>query len=296
MSRPGLDALVEQLDRLFQSALDRMETQARDAHVLEQALKRILCDASPTSVLGWDVEKAITPIAAYRALALRIIDRLPAELGLAHALQRHQYIDLLDWPDAPKRTGDLLKDYEAQIRYARRVSLRGLIDQVLARFAPDTNPSLSATCAAVDLLRAFAIPLQQSLVVPVQDEKHAIVFPMLIQRTEDEERWVLPQRTAQRMARAHYAIGTLATLDGTPVVAQRMAEMTRDLQAFVTQYFGVYEPDKTFRGGAEVAMRMRADWIDYEVSERIAGILRRAMAEADHRLAFVPAATLFSEF
>lgn len=286
---------VDELDQVFQSALDRMESQARDAFVLEQALKRILSDNGPNSVLGWDVEKAITPLAAYQALALRIVDQLPAALGLTSTPQRHQYADLLVWPDEPKRTGDLLKDFEARVQYARKLSLRQFIDLAIARFAPDDEPELAASCAATDLLRAFVITLPQNLVVPVQEDRHTKIYPMLIRRTDQDVRWVMPQITAQVISRTNYAISTVARLHGKPVVATRMAEMTRDFQAFIQQNFGVYQDRQTFRGGAEVTTRLLADWVDYDVSEELFGILKRTMAQADDRLAFVPAATLFSE-
>lgn len=291
----ALYEMVSELDVIFQSALDRMESQARDAYVLEQALKRVLADTTTGSVLGWDVEKAITPLAAYQALAFRIIDELPVSLGLPRTPQRHQYADLLVWPDEPKRTGDLLKDFEARVQYARKLTLRHFVDLAVTRFAPDTDPDLSATCAASDLLRAFVIALPQNLVVPVQDAPTGKILPMMIRRLPDEVRWVMPHISTQIVARTNYAISTLARLHGKGVVATRMAEMTRDFQAFITKNFGVYEARQTFHGGAEVTTRLLADWVDYEVSEELFRILRDAMASEDSTLAFVPAASLFSD-
>lgn len=290
-----LYSLVDELDAVFQSALERMQSQARDAFVLEQALRNILSDHSGSSVLGWDIEKAITPLAAYQALAQRIIDQLPSALGLSRTPQRHQYADLLVWPDEPKRTGDLMKDYQARIDYARRLTLRQFVDLTIARFAPDKDPDVAEACAAADLLRAFVIQLPQDLVVPVQDMGIAKILPMRITRLADDVRWVMPHLTAQVVARTNYAISTVARLSGKALVASRMVEMTRDFQSFVEKGYGVYEQNQTFRGGSEVQKRLLADWVDYQVSDDLYGRLRNTMMEADPRLCFVPAASVFTE-
>ena len=290
----SLYALVDELDTLFQSALDRMQEQARDAYVLEQALKRALADDSSASVLGWDIERAITPLAAYQALAHRIIRQMPTELGLAAPPEAHHYQDLLVWPDEPRRTDDIHKDFQRKIDYARKVTLRNFVDLIVARFAPDKAPATSSVCVARDLLRAFVVELPRDVVVPVQRNPDTIMVPLIIRRREHEVSWVMPIRTTQLVARTNYALATLARLTGKHVVAQRMGEMTHDFLQAMRRSFRQYEPNQTFYGGAEARIELAADCVDYTISPALYDLAHDVMARTDPKILFVPAETILS--
>jgi len=290
MAHDDLDALVRQLDILFQNTLDRLESQTRDAIIIDRTLRQLL-DQNETeeSVINWDPEKAISPKRAFRSLALRLIHEADQAVTRDSTINSLDYEDLLAWPDEPRRrAGSAADEFLKRIEYARAKSLAGFWAQFQARIAPDRDPLQAQITAISDLLTAFAVELPSQYIVPfahIGDGVH--ILPLGLKRAEQDLEWVVKAEVMNTIAKANHALATVCQLNREGTLAALILEMNSTFHNKLKASFRQYAPADQFLAGGVLSLRMQRDHIDFRLSRRLFEMVLASMKPV-RGLHFVP--------
>lgn len=280
MSVLEIDELVGKLDGIFQDTLDRLESQARDAVLIDKAIKQLLDQHdSDEDIMNWDPEKAISPKNAFRALALKLIHASDKANTRTVSVSPLDYEDLLAWPDEPrKRNGSHVEELFQRIEYARAKSLGAFWDQYRTRIAPESDPVQAKISAVTDLINAFAIGMPHEFIVPFSPRgQGAYVMPFSLRRAPHELEWVIRNDTLCAIARANHALATICQLNSAGTLAALILEMNSALHSKLKSSFRKYQPGELFIAGATVSLVMHREHIDFKLSKDMFALVRDAM-------------------
>ena len=287
------DNLITELDIIYQSCLDRMETQIRDAHVIDKAIRQILDRGdSDEAILNWDPERAMSPRQAFKALAKQVVSAADDEVTRDGGITPLDYEDLLAWPDEPKRlpgqtaTGELM----ARIQYARRVSLRAFYDRFVVRIAPGKDPDAANASATADLMTAFAVATPERMLIPFKNHGDHRVMLMAQPRLATDLDWTISNDTLLNMTRANHALATLCQLNGESKRANNVLELNASITNQLKTKSHRYEPNETYMAGDDLHVRLCERHCDFRVSPRIWEIVHDTMPKLVSDLVFIPAA------
>lgn len=275
-----LQGLVEQLDTLYQNALDRLEAQTNDAIGFDRDLRRLL-DQSETdeSIVNWDPERAISPRLLYRSLALRLIKQSDAAVTRDVAISPMDYEDLLSWSDEPHpRSGNHKQDLLRRIQYARTKRLATFWSQFQARIAPDRDPVQARITALSDLLCVFAIEQPAKYIVPYSPLLSGVVIvPFALKRVDGDLDWVVKQETMTLISKANHALATICQLGQSSLMATLILEMNTTIHSKLRSSLYKYSPNEQFLAGGMLSTRLRRDYIDYRMSPELFSHFRASL-------------------
>lgn len=294
MSRPDqISSLIRDLDILYQSALDRLESQARDAVIIDKALRQILDQPDEDApVLNWNPERAISPRAAFRALAQQVVHAAGATVTRAdNAITTLDYDDLISWPDEPKRQPGESPAHELfrRIEYARSKSLRGFWNRFVVRIAPDSDPDAARLSAATDLVGAFGVETPDRLLIPyrARDPYRTLLLPF--HRRPDDIEWTVHAPALVNITRANHALATLCRVNGEAQVAAAIHEVNGSLHSRMKTSFRQYRPREAFLAGDYLVMQFGRDHVDYRLGTRLWELVWDTLPQTCHSLQFVDA-------
>jgi hypothetical protein len=289
-----VDRLIDDLDLLYQNVLDRLESQTRDALIIDQAIRRLLDQSdSEEAVLNWQPERAMSPKTAFRALALRLIPHAEALATRPVGVSRLDYEDMLVWPDEPVRRGvSLADDFVDRIRYARTKTIREFWDRLHGRISPEGNPALSLDTAATDLLRAFATPHPEMVSISTArlGDRQGLLLPL--SKAHNDVDLVLSVSGLQNITRANHAISTLCALEGRPEIGTSVYELTGNLHQRLTSSFRQYRPGETYYADDYLRVRMDRGHILYAMDRQLFELVRSTLPRFAENLQFVQAPSL----
>lgn len=296
MSTSDTLALITELDILYQSTLDRLEAHVRDVHIIDHALRRILDQGdSESAVLEWDIERAMSPRAAFRALALRLVEHMQSNVQREIALSPIDYDDLLIWPrEISPANGTTVHHFLAKVQAARGFSLRQFWADLSNRVAPDRDPEAATDRAANDLAMAFTRQLTTDLIVPVNSRYGRHALPMEIMRQQGDSEWVLPGHTITMVTRANHALSTLLQLARENKVAAHIKECTTTFNAKIRERFRQYAPAEAYFAGDDLRIELTRDSVDYHMSDKLYSLTHNAIHRQDPHVAFLPSRRIAS--
>lgn len=277
-----LVALAGQLDEVFQRTLDRLETQIRDALLIDRELRLLLeQNESDESIINWDPERAISPKYAFRSLALRLIKEADTAVTRESAISPLDYEDLLNWVDEPRRrSGMPTQDVLLRVEYARQKRLATFWTQFQARIAPDREPMVAHITAIEDLLSSFAVSMPTEYVIPFSRiSAETLIIPFALQRRDEDLEWVVREDVMGKIAKANHAIATICQLQHESVFASLILEMNATFHNKMRTGFQQYTPDDHFLAGGVLSMRMKRDHIDYRMSPQLFDLLKATMSK-----------------
>jgi hypothetical protein len=277
-----IEDLVDQLDVLYQNTLDRLESQTRDAIIIDRALRQLLDqNESDESILNWNPEKAISPKLAFRALALKIIHQADQAITREVAISPLDYEDLLMWPDEPRRRGQgssAADEFLRRIDYARNKTLADFWQQFQTRIAPDRDPALAQITAVTDLLGAFAVELPNEYLIPYTRASGGIyVLPHAIKRGPADLEWVIRPEQMSAIARANHGLATMCQLRHQGLFATLILEMNATLHNKLKTCFNQYTPNDLYVAGGVLSLRLQRDHIDFRMSQQLFEIVAETM-------------------
>lgn len=277
-----IEDLVDQLDVLFQNTLDRLESQTRDAIIIDRALRQLLEQhESDESILNWNPEKAISPKLAFRALALKVIHQADQAITREAPISPLDYEDLLTWPDEPRRRshgGNVADEFLKRIEYARNKSLGEFWQQFQTRIAPDRDPALAQITAVTDMLAAFAVELPNEHLIPFSRAANgAYVVPHALRRGDSDLEWVIRPEQMNAIARANHALATMCQLKGEGLFASLILEMNTTLHNKLKTSFNQYAPNDQFLAGGVLSLRLQRDHVDFRMSKPLYDIVLETM-------------------
>lgn len=277
-----IDDLVGRLDVLYQNTLDRLESQTRDAIIIDRALRQLLDQReSDESILNWNPEKAISPKLAFRALALKIINQADQAITRESAINPLDYEDLLMWPDEPRRRaqgGSASDEFLLRIEYARSKTLADFWQQFQTRIAPDRDPALAQITAVTDLLGAFAVELPTEYLIPFSQASNGVyVLPHGLKRGEADLEWVIRPEQMNAIARANHALATMCQLKHQGLFAGLILEMNTTLHNKLKTSFNQYTPNDQYLAGGVLSLRLQRDHIDFRMSKQLFDIVGETM-------------------
>lgn len=288
-----ISTLIRDLDILYQSALDRLESQARDAIIIDKALRQILDQPDDdASVLNWNPERAISPRAAFRALAQQIVHAADGTVTRNdNAITTLDYEDLLSWPDEPKRLPGQSPTHELfrRIEYARSKSLRGFWNRFVVRIAPDKDPQAALLSAATDLVDAFGVEMPDRLLVPYRAREPFRTLLLPFHRSPEDIEWTVHAPALVSMTRANHALATICRVHGDSSVAAAIHEVNGALHSRMKTSFRQYRPRETFLAGDYLHMVFSRDHVDYRLCNRIWERVWEALPQNIQALQFVDA-------
>lgn len=277
-----IEDLVGRLDVLYQNTLDRLESQTRDAIIIDRALRQLLeQNESDDSILNWNPEKAISPKLAFRALALKIIHQADQAITREVAISPLDYEDLLMWPDEPRRRGQgssASDEFLRRIEYARGKTLADFWQQFQTRIAPDRDPALAQITAVTDLLGAFAVELPNEYLIPFSRASNGIyVIPHALKRDEADLEWVIRPEQMNTITKANHGLATMCQLKHQGLFASLILEMNTTLHNKLKTSFSQYAPNDLFVAGGVLSLRMQRDHIDFRMSQPLFDIVAETM-------------------
>lgn len=233
--------LAEKLDAIYQETLDRLEQQTRDSVIIDQALRRLLDQDGDQSVLQWDPERAMPPHAAFRALALKLIERAHAVASNDFPLLEVHYADLLSWSGEPRRYElPPSEQFIARINYARAQSLRSFWLKLSTRLAPETRPRDAEIEAVTDLVACFGKEVPEAVLIPTVRHEHAVALVQLLPRGFREQAYSMSPGNLERLCCGVQSISTLLLLErrlkSATALNEAMAALTGKLRTHFNQY------------------------------------------------------------
>lgn len=282
MAAMDINQLAGELDVVFQQALDRMESQTRDAIFIDHTLRQLLDQAATDdSIINWDPERAISPKLAFRSLALRLIKVGQGSKTREGTLTPLDYEDLLSWPDAPRRAyGTPAADFLKCIEHARSKRLSDFWVQLRSRIAPASDPQQATINATADLLAAFAIVLPHQFVVPVASGPNGqLIIPFSIRRESYDLEWVVPTEALESVSRALHALATLCHLGGEPSFANVLLELNLSLHNRMRSTLRKYSYNERFTAGGIITIRLQRDNIHFVLTPWIYDQARLALTQ-----------------
>jgi hypothetical protein len=282
--------LIADLDHVYQSTLDRLASQARDAHMLDLALRRILDQEDDDArILDWDVERAMSPRTAFRALAMKLVEHLQGSVQREIALSPIDYEDLLTWPLEPRRLGVTpVDDFLHRVQRARQYRLADFWVELTNRVTPHLSPDSATKRAGTDLAIAFVRELPHTAVIPVRNVALARTLGLPIQRQDQDPDWILPAATLHLMTRANHALSTVAELGDQGKVARHIRECTSVMAGKVKAAFRQYEPKDSFHAGVDLTIELSRDCVDYRLSPRLFELAQAAIKLHQPSISFLP--------
>jgi hypothetical protein len=284
------EQVIRDLDVLYQSTLDRLATQARDARLIDIALRRILDqDDSSAPTLEWDIERAMSPRTAFRSLALKLVEHMQGSVDREVALSPIDYDDLLVWPIEPRRLGmTATDDFLQRIELARRYRLADFWIELSNRVSPHLSPDDAQRRAGTDLALAFVRELPHDSVIPVFDTEQWRTMSLPIHRDDGEPEWILPNQTVHQMTRTNHALSTLAELGKEGRSAKHIRECTQTMSSSVKKTFRQYEPKQTFHAGGAMRIELTRDTVDYRLTPKLFDLARVAITAHEPTICFLP--------
>jgi len=286
-----ISTLIFDLDILFQSALDRLESQARDAVIIDKALRQILDQPDEdASVLNWSPERAMSPRTAFRALAQQVVQAADATVTRNdNAITTLDYEDLISWPDEPKRLPGQSPTHELfrRIQYARTKSLRDFWNRFVVRIAPDRDPAAAILSAATDLVSAFGVEMPDRLLVPYRSKAPYRTLLLPFHRTPEDIEWTVHAPALVKLTRANHALATICRVHGDTSIAAAIHEANGALHARMKTSFRQYRPRETFLAGDYLHMQFCRDHVAYRLGNRIWERVWEALPQHIHSLQFV---------
>lgn len=283
--------VIYQLDTVYQSILDRLESQVRDATLIDLALRKIISqEDSETSLLDWNPERAISPREAFRALATRLIEQLQPHIDSGVVMSESDYADLLHW-----ETGQLAlpgmsceQIVLANISYARRKSLMEFWRNLTNRVAPDANPESALLQASRDLAQAWVRQTPEARIIPFRERETFTEFPMHISRGADQPEWVLPHSALMLITRANHALATLATLDKDNQAARNLRDCTAHMTGALRQSYLQYEPRQAFYAGGTATIQLSRDVVAFRLEPKLFTRAKDAITRHVSDVQFMP--------
>ena len=288
-----IDQLIHELDVVYQGTLDRLEVQARDAVLIDKALRQILDQGDEAdAVLNWNPERAISPRGAFRALANQVVKAAQTTATREDtAITTLDYEDLLSWPDEPKRLPGEAPSSELfrRIAYARNKSLRKFWNSFVVRIAPDRDPATALMTAASDLATAFGIEAPTHLLLPFrhQDPFRTLLFPF--NRSQGDLEWTVHQPAMLNLIRANHALSTICRVNGDGSAATAIHELNGNLQSRMKTSFRQYKPRDSFIAGDLLNLQFGRDHVDFQMGVRVWELVWQALPEHVPELQFVDA-------
>lgn len=276
-----MSALACELDTVYLQALDRMESQTRDAMLIDKTLRQLLDQReSDESILNWDPARAISPRLAFRSLALRLIHESTRVKTRQVDVNRQDYEDLLAWSDAPKRRhGKPVEDFLDCIEHGRTKRLSEFWQSLRSRISPDADPVQARINATADLLGAFSVQLPTEHIVPfIPINRDQTIVPYQIGRDEADLEWVITQTALDDISRVNHAISTLCQLAGHDLYSTLILEMNMSFHQRMRSSFNRYRPQESFPAGGVVSMRLHRDNVDFRFSGEIFELVLAALS------------------
>jgi hypothetical protein len=286
-----ISTLIYDLDVVFQSTLDRLESWARDALIIDKAIRQILDQPDEDdSVLNWNPERAMSPRHAFRALAQRVVQAADETLTRTdNAITTLDYEDLLNWPDEPKRQPGqpLAHELFRRIEYARRKTLRAFWNRLSVRIAPDRDPEAARISATSDLVSAFGVETPERMLVPYRSRESFRTLLLPFNRTIGDIEWTVHAPALVNMTGANHALATLCRLDGDATVAASIHELNGSLHSRMKTSFRQYKPRETYFAGDHLQIVLCRDHVDYRLGERVWSRVWDALPSSSMDLQFV---------
>lgn len=286
-----IDHMVDQLDALYQQALDRLETQSADVLAIDQEIKRVLQRGSENeNILQWDPERAMPPHTAFRALAVQIIAKASGTVPAETPLLESHYYDLLSWPEDPLRTDHCLKDQiAARIGFARKQSLREFWARLQSRIAPHANLDDSRRRAVDDFVHTIGRPVPEAILVPTLFGAHSSTLCLELHRTKAEMEFMISPRHLHQIYAVGHALATLLLINGVHKAASGINEALSAASNKLRNNFGLYAHRDHFPGGPEMSLRLHKDHVQYIVSADLYQLVTNAVSLPYPNVQFVDA-------
>lgn len=290
MSSTKHDALVEDLDALYQESLVRLENQTRDAMFIDSAIRRLL-DQAPgdDSVIEWDPKRAMNPRLAFRSIALRIVEESRKDVTRGLGITKIDYEDLLVWTDEPQRKGTVSESFLAYIEYARTKTLKEFWHRLQARIRPDQDPETSAQQAVADLMNAFAIVLPKQVVIPYTRVLSKDALSLSLQRQEHDLELVISPVQLQNIIRANHAICTLLLLHNKTPAAEHIYEVTNSIQNKMKSNYCQYQHKDVYHASSTMQIRFMRENVNYAMEDFVFDIVRKEITTRDTQAEYLPA-------
>lgn len=296
MTIPDISEQIASLDALYREALTHLESQARDADVLERRIRLILDQPDNNeAILDFQPDLALPPRVAFRALALQLV-RIAEERRIAtRDVSPLDYEDLLSWETEPRRTGamTMLEEVQLKLAYARNRTLQNFWDRYTLRIAPGSDPVRAASVSVTDLVESVSVKMPETVIVPfLEHGEHKALF-MKIPKSIGELEWVLQPPAISGLARTLHAFVTLCRAIGQHSAAELMQDTCQNVQSSLKTMNYRYRPREMFWAGDVLRMMMMRDHIEFRFDPAVFSAMRHQIV-SQTGLTFVRAPRTYS--
>lgn len=282
--------LAEKLDAIYQETLDRLEQQTRDSILIDQALRRLLDQDGDQSVLQWDPERAMPPHAAFRALALKLIERAHAITSNEFPLLEIHYADLISWSGEPRRYElPPAEQFIARINYARAQSLQAFWLKLSTRLAPESRPYDAETEAVTDIVACFGKEVPEAILIPTVRHQGSVALILLLPRGFREQAYSMSPGNLERLCCGVQAISTLLLLDRRIKSATALNEAIAGLNGRLRTSFSQYAHKDTYYWTDTGTIVLFQDHVQVRIPVDLFPIIQSAVARQVHNPQFVGA-------
>jgi hypothetical protein len=265
-----LQSLARKLDAIYLETLDRLEQQTRDSILIDQALRRLLDQDGDQSVLQWDPERAMPPHAAFRSLALKLIERAHAITSHEFPLLETHYADLLSWSAEPRRYElPPSEQFIARINYARAQSLQAFWLKLSTRLVPDARPYDAEVDAVADLATCFGKQVPEAVLIPTVRHPGSLALVLLLPRGFREQAYSLSSTNLERLCCGVQAISTLLLLQRQVKSATALNEAVASLTGRLRASFGQYAHKDTYYWAETGTLVLFQDHIQLRIPQEL---------------------------
>jgi hypothetical protein len=266
----SVEVLIRDLDVVYQSMLDRLEAQTREAILMDKAVRQILDrDDESQSIMEWRPQRAISPHGAFVALARQLMET--SATSSTDSPTTIDFEDLLAWTDKPIAHPGEAENYTLlrEIHYARHKSLQRFWNSLTVRVAPERDPNAAALSASEDLVSAFGVEGHTEILVPYRNDEPDRTFMLAYRRKSAEMSWVIQTATLHNMLRVNHALATVCRLGSDMDVAADLKKSAESIQAKIKGANGLFRPQEKAYLGTYVQLQFFEQHVDYRLDRRV---------------------------
>jgi len=280
--------LADALDRVYQKALDLLETQIEGVDAMETVVRTELKLEGTAPVLGILPERAINPQEIYRILADRLVQHEKPRLDPRGTKSQVEFHDLIVWRDEPLRLGLPYHEYLLRkVRFARGKSLRDLHQHILMRLTPEDMPEAASANACHELIKTLCVEVPPTVIVPFKETTPVSILYMMFNRTDQDLPYHLNAWQVDRLTQALLAFATLASLDGNGAAATQINEAANGLREKLRRSKHQYHERESVRAGIYIDLILRKDTAEFHVDKQLMKLFQDTALGKMRRLEFV---------